>query len=826
MNKIILIAGSTVTFIATLLSHLSLRGLVLCVGIFLALFSSHLRLFYPIDDLMLGANSVLFETPRGTSEIAIVRVPKDEQSTWQSDIHASGNLAALLANMLNNPDTVVGVLLQEPIDAGSGAADVLIESYLAVSDQAKALVDRKYILKDLLAKQRVVIGVNGFYFSGQKALSIESSSVAVFPLGVQKLLWPRCRDCLSLENTVHVARPAIEQFSLLSHGYRHDQRPFYFQALLESQTYQGTPEKFESFFVAYLKSMQGMSRDASLNWSPGEALSIGNILLPLSVTGQFIPLHVLSKNNSPQINEISFSEALVRSAFPKYILIASENNQQAKGLAQAIYSATNERIFYSPWWMAILISGLLLLATFYLVFVLARISARTACLISCLTIFSLVVAQSVLLLIKAIWMPAGILLFWIVLGHFVLLIWKIKSTRIKQMLQRADEICLDSARRFLQIKQADKALTQLHGCAVTEPLLKTLYEISDAFIEQKNYLAAVEVLHSIRKKNKSFRDVEQKLQVLNAMVKLEHAEGGDNNLVKTQLIDRHEQKPRILGRYKLDREIGRGAMGRVYLGFDPKISRRVAIKTLNYDQFNGKEQSEIKARFFREAEAAGRLSHPAIVSVFDVGEEADLAFIAMDYVDGKALNHFVEADNLLPVFEVYRIVCDVAQALQYAHDNHVVHRDIKPGNIIYNPSPYQIKVTDFGIARLIDNSKTGTGEILGSPLFMAPEQLKGERVNCAADIFSLGVTFYQLLTGKLPYVADSLAALTYEIIHGSHKSVRSVRKDLPASAARITNQALQKNPDDRYESAAEFALALKKAIKRDFAQEAKRVGYL
>ncbi len=198
----------------------------------------------------------------------------------------------------------------------------------------------------------------------------------------------------------------------------------------------------------------------------------------------------------------------------------------------------------------------------------------------------------------------------------------------------------------------------------------------------------------------------------------------------------------------------------------------------------------------------------------------------MDFAEGKALNHFVGADNLLPVFEVYRIICDVAQALEYAHDNNIVHRDVKPGNIIYNPSPYQVKVTDFGIARLTDDSKTNTGEILGSPLYMAPEQLKGKKVNRAADIFSLGVTFYQLLTGRLPYEGDNLAALTYEIIHGKHKSVRTVRKDLPASAARITNQALQKDPEDRYETAAEMATVLKKAIKRDFAAEAKKIGYV
>ena len=143
---------------------------------------------------------------------------------------------------------------------------------------------------------------------------------------------------------------------------------------------------------------------------------------------------------------------------------------------------------------------------------------------------------------------------------------------------------------------------------------------------------------------------------------------------------------------------------------------------------------------------------------------------------------------------------------------------------MYNPSPFQVKVTDFGIARLIDNSRTSTGEILGSPLYMAPEQLKGKKVNNSADIFSLGVTFYQLLTGFLPFTGDNLAALTYEIIHGRHKPVRRVRKELPTSASRIINQCLQKNCEDRYETAGELATVLKKAIRRDFPQAAKAAG--
>jgi serine/threonine-protein kinase len=272
----------------------------------------------------------------------------------------------------------------------------------------------------------------------------------------------------------------------------------------------------------------------------------------------------------------------------------------------------------------------------------------------------------------------------------------------------------------------------------------------------------------------------------------------------------------VLGRYEIERELGRGAMGVVYLGRDPKISRRVAIKTLNYAQFEPAQLSAVKNRFFREAEAAGRLDHPNIVTVYDVGEEHDLAYIAMDFVEGNALSAYVKSEKLLSPDVVYDVIAQVADALDYAHQQNIVHRDIKPGNIMYNPDSGQVKVADFGIARITDDSKTRTGDIMGSPLYMSPEQIKGNKVSGAADIYSLGVTLYQLLTGRVPFTSDSLANLTHQIINNKHKSVRELRPDLPSSATRITNKALQKDPLKRYESAAEMAEVLRRSLARDF----------
>ncbi|MGB3620297.1 MAG: serine/threonine-protein kinase, partial [Ketobacter sp.] len=276
----------------------------------------------------------------------------------------------------------------------------------------------------------------------------------------------------------------------------------------------------------------------------------------------------------------------------------------------------------------------------------------------------------------------------------------------------------------------------------------------------------------------------------------------------------------VLGRYQIERELGRGAMGTVYLGIDPKISRRVAIKTLSFREFDSDQLERIKERFFREAEAVGRLTHPHIVTVFDVGEEADLAFMAMDYVDGRSLDRCASEGTLLDIEEVYSIVAAVADALHYAHQQNIVHRDIKPGNILYDAASSQIKVADFGIARIVDDSKTKTGDMLGSPVFMSPEQLKGNKVTGASDIYSLGVTFYQLLTGALPFSGDSIANLAYHILNKKYVSVREVRPELSAGVVRVVNKALHREPSRRYANAGEMADAVRGLLSREFGRKA------
>ena len=270
--------------------------------------------------------------------------------------------------------------------------------------------------------------------------------------------------------------------------------------------------------------------------------------------------------------------------------------------------------------------------------------------------------------------------------------------------------------------------------------------------------------------------------------------------------------PGMLGRYKVLKELGRGAMGLVYLGKDPTIQRFVAIKTMRLDQIDNDDKlEEVKARFFREAESTGRLSHPNIVTIYDAGEEGDLGYIAMELIEGTPLKQWARKPNLMPVDEVLLTMATVADALDYAHQQGVVHRDIKPANIMITKDRI-VKVMDFGIAKMASSSKTQTNIVMGTPTYMSPEQIAGKNVDGRSDIFSLGIVLFELLTGQLPFTADNLSAVLFSIAHHPHPAIQPLRPDLPPMVQEIVDRALQKELPHRYRRADEFASELRACL--------------
>ena len=266
---------------------------------------------------------------------------------------------------------------------------------------------------------------------------------------------------------------------------------------------------------------------------------------------------------------------------------------------------------------------------------------------------------------------------------------------------------------------------------------------------------------------------------------------------------------KMLGRYQLEQELGRGATGIVYRGRDPQTGRVVAIKTVALSRgLEPGELQEVSERFVREAETARRLNHPHLVRIVDAGAAHDLAYIAMEFLQGTDLTPHTRPDNLLPLPRVMRIIARVAAALHYAHANRVVHRDIKPSNIMYEPASDTVKVTDFGIAHITDLSRTKTGVVFGTPSYMSPEQLAGKTIEGRSDLFSLGVTFYQLVAGHFPFPGDSLPQRVLRIANEPHADILTYNPKLPPCVVGIINKALAKHPAERYQTGDEMAQAI------------------
>ncbi len=264
-----------------------------------------------------------------------------------------------------------------------------------------------------------------------------------------------------------------------------------------------------------------------------------------------------------------------------------------------------------------------------------------------------------------------------------------------------------------------------------------------------------------------------------------------------------------LGKYEIRGELGQGAMGIVYDGFDPMIGRRVALKTVRRDQLDRAEVEEILARFKREAQAAGRLNHPNIVQIYEYGEDEGTAFIAMEFVEGRELKDHFDAEERFPMAEISRIMGQLLEALDYSHKNGVVHRDVKPANIILLKDG-TVKVADFGIARVESSNLTQAGSVLGTPSYMSPEQFMGQTVDGRSDLFSAGVILYQFLTGEKPFTG-ALTTIMHKVLKEEPAAPSALNVQVPRPFDALIRKALAKRPDERFQNGREFAIALKMA---------------
>lgn len=494
-----------------------------------------------------------------------------------------------------------------------------------------------------------------------------------------------------------------------------------------------------------------------------------------------------------------------------YVTPAAEDLAGPQLAANVIASILNQDLYARPDWVMWTEIGIFAAITLYLMFLLPRMNAGMAATVSFFLLLLLLIGGHFLMISDKIWLrsvPPALLL---AVGH-VLLTMKRLLTNEQWKLEAESDSAHSNRMLGLAFQgqgQLDMALDKFRKLPIDESVLELIYNLALDFERKRQFNKAVAAYEYILRYEDGFRDVRERKR---RAQQVDHTIMLGANANSTLVLDAVDQRP-TLGRYEIERELGKGAMGTVYLGRDPKINRVVAIKTLALSQeFEGRELDQVKERFFREAETAGRLNHPCIVTIYDAGEEHDLAYIAMEYLEGKDLTHYIGSKKPISLARAFRIIGEVANALDYAHKQKVVHRDIKPANIMYNEKDDSVKVTDFGIARITASSKTKTGVVLGTPSYMSPEQLAGQHVDGCSDLFSLGVTFFEMLTGRQPFTGDSMAALMYQIANAKHPDVTRLRSNLPGCLRAIFDRLLHKNPNKRYQSGDELRQALVKCL--------------
>ncbi|MFK5915014.1 MAG: serine/threonine-protein kinase [Woeseiaceae bacterium] len=476
--------------------------------------------------------------------------------------------------------------------------------------------------------------------------------------------------------------------------------------------------------------------------------------------------------------------------------------------ANIINGLIDQNYYSQPGWAKSFETIIFIAVLIYLFLVIPHFSSTITALISLFFITILIAINQYFLLIEHIWLQIISATFVLLFGHILFVAYHFLSSSKRQFLTESS----DSIRMLVTTLQAqgqiDMAMEKLRSIPKTDAaVLGLAYEIAQDYESKRKFNKAISVYDYILGHNKKFKDTAERKK---------RAENVDNAVllhsssIITNVIDTMPK----LGHYEIEKEIGRGAMGVVYLGHDSKIDRTVAIKTLALsEEFSGTNLKDVKKRFFNEAQVAGKLNHPNIVTVYDAGQEHDLTYMAMEYLDGHDLTHYIEGKKKPKVDWVLDIIWHMAGALDYAHDKGIIHRDVKPANIMYSKDG-TVKIMDFGIARVIDSSTTKTGTALGTPSYMSPEQISGQKVQGSSDFFSLGVTMYELLTGELPFKGDSLPAMIFQITTKKHPSITSIRKRLPTCVKTIVDKLLQKDPKKRYPDGVSIQTAIERCMKK------------
>lgn len=816
-----------------------------------------------LDRLLLSAAIDFVDLPSPRTPITVIHVPDVEYEAWLSDIAGADALLKLIEKSSSNqPQNIIKVSDDEPL-GGSGqlppleASASLSQAQSSANDAAMPLVlgiiaeepltfiqgraekllgvwsdsntvqpsalrsairatatDRDVLMATL--RERAVVGIGGRISSHGELVAIERGAMAMGRISDAwlKYIWPLAPFPSGLERGVPKAFSAPVEHLLLPPR----------DALNQPLLVELNNEVRESFVLRLLRTGDNLLAATTAQslpvWQQGRSIVTNEPQVrefPVTYDGSIVPLYGDAGIKAPTV-QLTLAAAQRSEALTGWVLLGRNESEELRATAQVLAALGDGAYITTPYFFPLLKYSLLAALLLWSLLVLPRVST-TAFVLSGLSIIILFILVQVLLPgLLNYWLPLGAMITATAIVYGLSAIARVKRNVRLFQTQEARYWALQSAKLNYGAARYEQALLAIQRVPLSSDTLKWYYRIADALLENNSPKKALPVWQMLYKKARKFRDVKQKINTCEAAIspleKMPEAPDKTQVVCVTTSIE-------TLGRYQVRSVLGHGGSGVVYQGFDPVISRDVALKTLNLNVFSAENQNKVKNRFLTEVKTIGKLSHPNIVSVYDVGQQDHWAYIAMDLAKGKPLTEYLVEDQLLPIAEVYWIGLKVAEALSFAHQQNVVHCDIKPGNIIYDRDSGDVKVTDFGIAKWLDEAHTETGEIMGSPLYMAPEQLQGRPVAEQTDLFSLGATLYQLLTGEPPFHGRSIAEIQQAVLHSRPVAVRSMRTQLPASAARIVNRALKKKTSERFSSASDMAFTLNKAIIRDFKDEAK-----
>lgn len=572
--------------------------------------------------------------------------------------------------------------------------------------------------------------------------------------------------------------------------------------------------------------------NVTVRW--GKEIQIGKLKIPLDHENKMAISYVGGAQTFPyfsffdvvnqKVQGQAFKNKIVLVGFTAsglgslYVTPVAHNFPGVEYVANVIQNILKQNFIVRPNWAEMFEWGSLILVSLFVTLLLPRLKAGTGFAVSSGLLLAVVLPAFYFFVKQGYWLKLFYPFFLLTVGYTAIISKKFFVTEKKKELSEASEIETNKmlGLSFQGQGQLDLAFEKFRKCPLDDAMKDLLYNLGLDFERKRQFNKAVAVYEYIEKAEPKFKDIAEKIPLLKQAaqgVVFGTALGGAKaSAGGTVVMDSAAMKP-TLGRYEIIKELGRGAMGVVYLGKDPKINRTVAIKTMMFDdEVDEKTLKELKERFFREAESAGNLSHPNIVRIFDAGEDQDMAYIAMELMEGDDLKKWTTKENLLPIPQVLDYIAKVADALDFAHQQGVFHRDIKPANIMLLKDG-TIRVADFGIARIQGSSKTATGTVLGTPSYMSPEQIAGKKIDGRSDIFSLGVTLFELLTGEKPFKGgEAIGTLLFQIANDPHPDPKSIRPEIPDCAVAVVNKALEKELEKRYQRAGEMAQDLKNCL--------------